>query len=359
MGKKHIFYAGPSLLPQEVLDSAKAALDDFAGTGVPLVCISHRTPEWGRIMEETRGLWRELLCVPDNYDIAFLPGGATMEFLFVVLNFLESKAAYLDSGHWAHKAMVEAQGFGQTVCVASSADTAYDRIPRGYTIPPDADYFHVTTGNTIYGTELLEDIQSPVPLIADMSSDILTRPVDVSRYAMIYGGAQKNAGTSGATFAIVRKGALGRVSRYLPPMLDISKHIENGSMLNTPVVFSLYVMHEMLKWCKAQGGVAEMQRRVEAKSRALYAELDSNPLFRGTAFGPDRSRVNVTFVMAPGFESLEGEFLEYAESRDIVGIKGHRVVGGFRASLYNACTQEDVDALVRCMRDFAKMKIDQ
>ena len=352
MNKVHVFNAGPCLLPQVVLDNAKAAIDNFAGTGVSLLCISHRTKEWEAVMDETRALWKELLHIPEDYEVVFLAGGASMEFLYVAMNFLEKKAAYLDTGVWASKALKEAKGLGEAVAVASSKDRNYCYIPKGYTIPADADYFHITTNNTIYGTEIHEDIDSPVPLIADMSSDIMSRPVDVSKYTMIYGGAQKNVGPAGVTFAIIRKDALGKVSRYIPTMLDLRVHIDKGSMFNTPPVFSIFVMNETLKWVKSMGGVEAMYERNRRKADTLYAEIDRNPLFVGTADKQDRSLMNVCFVMAPGYEHLQDEFAALAKSEGIIGIKGHRSVGGFRASIYNACTLEDVEALVACMQEF-------
>ena len=354
MNKVHVFNAGPCLLPQVVLDNAKAAIDNFAGTGVSLLCISHRTKEWEAVMDETRALWKELLHIPEDYEVVFLAGGASMEFLYVAMNFLEKKAAYLDTGVWASKALKEAKGLGEAVAVASSKDRNYCYIPKGYTIPADADYFHITTNNTIYGTEIHEDIDSPVPLIADMSSDIMSRPVDVSKYTMIYGGAQKNVGPAGVTFAIIRKDALGKVSRYIPTMLDLRVHIDKGSMFNTPPVFSIFVMNETLKWVKSMGGVEAIYELNRKKADTLYAEIDRNPMFVGTADKEDRSLMNVCFVMAPGFEHLQDEFAALAKSRSIIGIKGHRSVGGFRASIYNACTQEDVEALVKCMQEFEK-----
>ena len=352
MNKVHVFNAGPCLLPQVVLDNAKAAIDNFAGTGVSLLCISHRTKEWEAVMDETRALWKELLHIPEDYEVVFLAGGASMEFLYVAMNFLEKKAAYLDTGVWASKALKEAKGLGEAVAVASSKDRNYCYIPKGYTIPADADYFHITTNNTIYGTEIHEDIDSPVPLIADMSSDIMSRPVDVSKYTMIYGGAQKNVGPAGVTFAIIRKDALGKVSRYIPTMLDLRVHIDKGSMFNTPPVFSIFVMNETLKWVKSMGGVEAIYELNRKKADTLYAEIDRNPMFVGTADKEDRSLMNVCFVMAPGFEHLQDEFAALAKSRSIIGIKGHRSVGGFRASIYNACTLEDVEALVACMQEF-------
>ena len=354
MNKVHVFNAGPCLLPQVVLDNAKAAIDNFAGTGVSLLCISHRTKEWEAVMDETRALWKELLHIPEDYEVVFLASGASMEFLYVAMNFLEKKAAYLDTGVWASKALKEAKGLGEAVAVASSKDRNYCYIPKGYTIPEDADYFHITTNNTIYGTEIHEDMDCPVPLIADMSSDIMSRPVDVSKYTMIYGGAQKNVGPAGVTFAIIRKDALGKVSRYIPTMLDLRVHIDKESMFNTPPVFSIFVMNETLKWVKSMGGVEAMYERNRRKADTLYAEIDRNPLFVGTADKQDRSLMNVCFVMAPGYEHLQDEFAALAKSQGIIGIKGHRSVGGFRASIYNACSQEDVEALVHCMQEFEK-----
>ena len=355
MSKVHVFNAGPCVLPQVAIDNAIAALKDFAGTGVPVISVSHRTKEWEAVMDECRSLWKELLDIPDDYEVLLLGGGASMQFLYVAMNFLEKKAGYLDTGVWAHKALKEAQGLGQAEAIASSADRNYNYIPKGYVIPADLDYFHITTNNTIYGTEIKEDIDCPVPLIADMSSDILSRRVDVSKYTVIYGGAQKNAGPAGVAFAIVKKSALGKVSRYIPTMLDYRVHLEKESMFNTPPVFSIFIMNETLKWLKSIGGVDAVHELDVKKAETLYAEIDRNPLFVGTAAKEDRSIMNVAFVLAPGFENIQDEFLTFAKDRGMVGIKGHRSVGGFRASLYNACTQEDVDALVACMQEFEKL----
>jgi len=356
MKKVHVFNAGPCVLPEIAIENAKKALDDFKGTGVSVLSISHRTKEWEETMNETRALWREILNIPDDYETLFLGGGASLQFLYVAMNFLEKKAGYLDTGVWAHKALKEAQGLGNAIAVASSADKNYSYIPKGYEIPKDLDYFHITTNNTIYGTEIKEDINSPVPLIADMSSDILSRPVDVSKYELIYGGAQKNAGPAGVAFAIVKKSALGKVSRYIPTMLDYRTHLDKESMFNTPPVFSIYIMNETLKWLKGIGGVEAMHKIDVKKAETLYNEIDRNAVFTGTAAKEDRSIMNVPFVMAPGYEALQDEFLAFAKERGMVGIKGHRSVGGFRASLYNACSQEDVEALVSCMQEFEKLK---
>ena len=355
MSTKHVFNAGPCLLPQEALDATVDAIKDFAGTGVSLLCISHRTKEWDAVMDETRALWKEILSIPEGYEVVFLPGGASMEFLFVALNYLEKKAAYLETGVWAKKALKEAKAYGDAYALASSADKNYSYIPKDFTIPTDVDYFHITTNNTIYGTEIKKDLDSPVPLIADMSSDIMSRPVDVSKYAMIYGGAQKNVGPAGCTFAIIKLDTLGKVSRYIPTMLDLHTHIDKLSMFNTPAVLPLYVMNRTLHWIKDQGGVVAMKERNQKKADTLYAEIDRNPLFVGTAAEEDRSIMNVCFVMAPGYEALQDEFLSFTKEHDMVGLKGHRSVGGFRASIYNACTLEDVEALVACMQEFEKL----
>lgn len=355
MAKVHVFNAGPCLLPQVVLDHANDAIKEFAGTGVSLLCISHRTKEWEAVMDETRALWKELLHIPEGYEVVFLSSGASMEFLYVAMNYLEKKAAYLDTGVWASKAIKEAQGLGEAVVVASSKDKNYTYVPKNYEIPQDADYFHITTNNTIYGTEIHEDIDCPIPLIADMSSDIMSRSIDVSKYAMIYGGAQKNVGTAGCTFAIIKKDTLGKVTRYLPAMLDLRNHIDKGSMYNTPPVFSIFVMNETLKWLKSIGGVEAIYEINQIKAQTLYDEIDRNSLFVGTAQKEDRSIMNVCFVMAPSYEHLQDEFLTFAKSHGMVGIKGHRSVGGFRASIYNACSQEDVQALVDCMREFEQL----
>ena len=307
-------------------------------------------------MDECRALWKELLNIPDTHEVVFLGGGASLQFLYVAMNYLEKKAAYLETGVWAKKALKEAKGIGEAYAIASSADKNYSYIPKGYEIPTDIDYFHITTNNTIYGTEIKEDIDCPVPLIADMSSDIMSRPVDVSKYDLIYGGAQKNVGPAGVIFAIIRKDSLGRVSRYLPAMLDYRNHIEKLSMYNTPPVFSIFMMNETLKWLKSIGGVPAIQKINQQKADLLYSEIDRNSLFVGTAAKEDRSLMNVCFVMAPGYEALQDEFLAFAKERGMIGIKGHRSVGGFRASLYNACTVEDVQALVECMKEFENLK---
>ena len=352
MKKIHNFTAGPCVLPQQAIDSAIEALKDFKGTGVPVISISHRTKEWEAVMNECRALWKELLNIPEDYEVVFLGGGASMGFLYVAMNFLENKAGYLETGVWAKKALKEAKGLGNAYAVASSAETVFNYIPKNYEIPADLDYLHITTNNTIYGTELHEDLDCPVPLIADMSSDIMSRPVDVSKYAMIYGGAQKNVGPAGVAFFIVKKDMLGKVSRYIPTMLDLRTHITGESMFNTPPVFAIYVMNETLKWLKEQGGVEAIYEINKKKAELLYGEIDRNPLFKGTAAVEDRSIMNVCFVMAEGYEHLQDEFMAFAKAQGMTGIKGHRSVGGFRASIYNACPLESVQALVDCMKEF-------
>lgn len=355
MGKVHVFNAGPCILPEQAIDNAIAALKDFKGTGVSVLSISHRTKEWEETMNECRALWKELLHIPDTHEVVFLGGGASLHFLYVAMNYLEHKAAYLDTGVWAHKALQQAQGIGEAYAIACSKDKNYTYIPKGYEIPTDLDYFHITTNNTIYGTEIKEDYDCPVPLIADMSSDIMSRPVDVSKYALIYGGAQKNVGPAGVIFAIIKKDMLGKVSRYIPTMLDYRTHIEKESMFNTPPVFAIYVMNETLKWLKGIGGVEAIQKINQKKAALLYDEIDRNTMFVGTAAKEDRSLMNVCFVMAPGKEDLQDAFMAFAKEHGMIGIKGHRSVGGFRASLYNACKIEDVEALVACMQEFEKL----
>ncbi len=356
--KKHNFNAGPCVLPREAVEAAIEAIRDFDGTGIGLLEISHRTPGWERVMAETEALWRDLLNIPDDYAVLFPGGGASTQFFEVPANLMKTKAAYLQTGVWAKKAIKEARFFGDVEVVASSEDKNYTYIPKNYTIPTDADYFHITTNNTIYGTEIHEDISSPVTLVADMSSDIMSRPVDVRKYGLIYGGAQKNVGPAGVTFVIVRRDLLGSSERKLPTMVNYSTFIgaepRDNSMFNTPPVFAIYVMYQTLKWVKAQGGVEAMQKLNKDKADLLYAEIDRNPLFVGTAVKEDRSLMNVCFVMAPGHEDKETAFMTFAKERGMVGIKGHRSVGGFRASIYNACPLESVEALVKCMRDFEK-----
>ena len=353
--KVYNFGAGPSILPQEVMKATAEACTEFQGMGLSLMEISHRTKEFQAVMDEAQAPFKELLSIPEGYSVLFVGGGASLEFCMVPYNLLEKKAAYLNTGVWAKKALKEAKLFGEVVEVASSADANYTFIPKDYEIPSDADYFHITTNNTIYGTELHEDLDSPVPLVADMSSDIFSRPIDVSKYGMIYGGAQKNLSMAGVTFVIVKDDLLGKVSRPIPTMLDYRTHVDKGSMFNTPPVVPIYCALQTLKWIKAQGGVVEMKRRAEERAEILYAEIDRNKMFKGTAAKEDRSLMNICFVMNDEYKELESEFLKFAQSKGMSGIKGHRSVGGFRASCYNAMPVEGVKALVECMKEFETM----
>ena len=354
--KKHNFCAGPSILPREVIEQTAQAVLDFNGSGLSILEISHRSKDFQAVIDEAVALFKEILNIPEGYSVLFLGGGASMQFCMVPYNFLEKKAAYLNTGVWAKKALKEAKAFGEAVEVASSADATFNYIPKGYAIPEDADYFHVTSNNTIYGTEIRKDLDSPVPMIADMSSDIFSRPVDISKYICIYGGAQKNLAPAGATFVIVKDEALNKVSRYIPTMLNYQTHIEGGSMFNTPPVLPIYSAMLTLRWIKANGGVEEMQRRAKERAELLYGEIDRNKMFRATVADPeDRSYMNICFVMNDEYKDLEADFMKFATERGMVGIKGHRSVGGFRASCYNAMPLESVQALVDCMQEFEKL----
>jgi phosphoserine aminotransferase len=352
--KKYNFNAGPSILPQETVENTIRAIENFAGTGLSLMEVSHRSKDFQAVMDETVALFKELLNIPEGYSVLFLGGGASLEFCMVPYNLLEKKAAYLNTGTWANKAQKEAKLFGEVIEVASSKDANYTYIPKNYTIPSDADYFHITTNNTIFGTEIHTDLDSPVPLVADMSSDIFSRPVDVAKYGLIYGGAQKNLAPAGVTFVVVKEELLGKVSRSIPTMLDYRTHIKDGSMFNTPPVVPIYAALQTLKWLKALGGVEVMYQRNKEKAALLYNEIDRNKLFRGTTAVEDRSLMNICFVMNDEYQSLEAEFYQFASSRGMIGIKGHRSVGGFRASTYNALPKESVAALVDVMQKFEK-----
>ena len=354
--KKYNFNAGPSILPREVIEQTAQAIIDFNGSGLSILEISHRHKDFQAVIDEAEALFKEILGVPEGYSVLFLGGGASLEFCMVPMNFLGKKAAYLNTGVWAKKAMKEAKAFGEVVEVASSADTTYNYLPKGYIIPADADYFHYTANNTIYGTEIRETPDSPVPMICDMSSDIFSHPVDVSKYICIYGGAQKNLAPAGVTFVVVKNEALGQVERYIPTMLDYRTHVEGGSMFNTPPVLPIYTAMLTLRWIKKCGGIAEMERRAIERADLLYGEIDRNKLFKATIADPaDRSRMNICFVMNDEYKDLEADFLKFATERGMVGIKGHRSVGGFRASCYNAMPLEGVQALVDCMQEFEKM----
>lgn len=350
--KKHNFNAGPSILPRVAIENTAKAVLDLNGIGMSILEISHRSKDFQAIIDEAVALFKELLNIPEGYQVLFLGGGASLQFCMVPFNLLNKKAAYLETGVWAKKAAKEAKFFGDVNIVASSSDQNFSYIPKGYTIPEDADYFHITTNNTIYGTEIHTDIDCPVNLVADMSSDILSRPVDVSKYAMIYGGAQKNLGPAGVTFVIVREDILGKVERPIPTMLDYRTHIKEGSMFNTPPCLPIFTVKETLKWIKELGGVAEMEKINIAKANLLYDAIDNSKMFVGTAEKESRSLMNICFVMKDQYKDKEDAFMEFAKNNGMVGIKGHRSVGGFRASTYNALPKESIEALVQCMKDF-------
>lgn len=350
--KKYNFNAGPSILPREVIEATASACLEFEGSGLSLMEISHRAKNFQPVVDEAVALFKELLQIPEGYSVLFLGGGASLEFCMVPYNLLEKKAAYLNTGAWASKAEKEARLFGEVVEVASSKDRNFTYIPKGFTIPTDADYLHITSNNTIYGTEMREDLDSPIPVVADMSSDIFSRPVDVSKYGLIYGGAQKNLSMAGVTFVIVKEDLLGKVSRPIPTMLDYRTHVKKGSMFNTPPVVPIYCALQNLKWIKKQGGVEAMEKRAIERSAIVYDEIDRNRLFVGTAEEDSRSRMNLTFVLKPEYQDLQDEFLAFATQQGMVGVKGHRDVGGFRASCYNAMTVEGCKALVACMKEF-------
>ena len=353
--KKYNFNAGPSMLPREVIENTAKQCLDFQDSGLSLMEISHRAKNFQPVVDEAEALVKELLQVPESYSVLFLGGGASLEFCMIPYNFLIKKAGYLNTGVWAKKAMKEAKLFGEVVEVASSADANYTFIPKDWTCPSDIDYLHITTNNTIYGTEIRKDLDVNVPIIADMSSDIMSRPVDVSKYDCIYGGAQKNLSMAGVTFVIVKNDALGKAPREIPTMLDYRTHVEKGSMFNTPPVVPIYCMLENLRWIKKNGGVEAMAKRAEERAAIVYGEIDRNKLFHGTVETEDRSLMNICFVMNDEYKELEKPFFDFATSKGMVGIKGHRSVGGFRASCYNAQTIEGVEALVACMKEFEAM----
>ncbi|MGF1585876.1 MAG: 3-phosphoserine/phosphohydroxythreonine transaminase [Bacteroidales bacterium] len=354
--KKHNFSAGPSILPRTVIDNTAKAVLDLNGIGLSVMELSHRGKDFQAVMDEAVALFKEVLNIPEGYEVIFLGGGASMQFCMVPYNLMKSKAAYLETGTWAKKAIKEGKFFGQVDVVASSADKNFSYYPKSYDIPADADYFHITTNNTIFGTQIHEDIESPVPLVADMSSDIFSRPVDVSKYGLIYGGAQKNLGPAGVAFVVVKQDLLGKVERPIPSMLDYRLHIENGSMYNTPPALPIFTVRETLRWLRDLGGVKKMQEINEYKAGMLYDVIDSSAIFSGTAEKESRSLMNVCFVMKDEYKELETEFLEFAQSRGMVGIKGHRSVGGFRASIYNALPVESVEALIQVMKEFENKK---
>ena len=351
--KKYNFGAGPCILPREVIEKTASAILDFNGIGLSIAEISHRSKDFQPVMDEAMALVKEVLNVPEGYSVLFLGGGASLEFCMIPFNFLVKKAGYLNTGVWAKKAMKEAKLFGDVVEVASSADENYTYLPKNFDVPTDLDYLHITTNNTIYGTEYHKDLDVPVRLIGDMSSDIFSRPVDVSKYDCIYGGAQKNLSMAGVTFIIIKDEVLGRVQREIPTMLDYRTHIKKGSMFNTPPVVPIYTALENLRWIKANGGVEAMEKLAKERADIVYGEIDRNKLFRGTVkCEEDRSYMNICFVLNDEYADLQDEFFKFATERGMVGIKGHRDVGGFRASCYNAMSVEGCKALVETMKEF-------
>ena len=350
--KKHNFSAGPSILAPEVFQKASEALLDFEGTGLSVIEISHRSPEFVRVIERARALALEIAGLDDSYTTLFLQGGASMQFLMVPYNLLETKAAYIDTGTWANKAQKEAVLFGNAEVIASSKADGYKYIPKNVTVPTDIDYLYITTNNTIYGTEYHSLPQTSVPLVADMSSDIFSRPLDYKQFSLIYAGSQKNLGASGSTLVIVKKDILGKVSRKLPSMMDYQLHIKNDSMFNTPSTFAVYVNLLVLEWIQAQGGLQALGKRNRAKADLLYGEIDCNPLVVGYANKEDRSLMNVVFNLTD--ESTKERFDALCKEANISGIKGHRSVGGYRASIYNALPLESVQVLVDVLKEFER-----
>ncbi|MEG1643223.1 MAG: 3-phosphoserine/phosphohydroxythreonine transaminase [Bacteroidales bacterium] len=350
--KKYNFYAGPSILSQYTIKNTAEAVMDFAGTGLSLLEVSHRSKEFVAVMDETQALVKELLDIPSGYEVVFLGGGASLQFCMVPFNLLKRKAAYLETGTWAQNAIKEARLFGEVEVIASSKDANFSYIPKNYNIPEDVDYFHFTSNNTIFGTEMRKDPDVNVRLVSDMSSDIFSRPIDVSKYDIIYAGAQKNLAPAGVTLAIIREGALGKVERPIPTMLDYRTHIKKGSMFNTPPCLSIFSALQTLKYYKSLGGIKAIERMNIEKATILYDEIDRNKLFKGTTSVEDRSIMNVCFVMNEEYKDLEDIFADYAKSKGMIGIKGHRSVGGFRASIYNAMPKSGVEALVEIMKDF-------
>lgn len=356
--KKHNFYAGPSILNRGVIENTSKAILDFAGTGLSVLEVSHRGKEFQAVMDEAVALFKELLEIPEGYEVLFLGGGASLQFYMVPLNLLGKKAAYINTGTWAKNAIKQAEFvnkvFGTTTeVIASSEDKNFNYIPKNYTIPEDIDYLHYTSNNTIFGTQFHNDLDTKVRLVCDMSSDIMSRPVDVSKYDIIYGGAQKNLAPAGVTFVVVRKEALNKFERPIPTMLDYNTHISKGSMFNTPPVLPIYTLLQTLKWYKEIGGVKAIQKRNEEKAKVLYDEIDRNKLFKATVADPeDRSLMNICFVMNDEYQELQDEFFKFATERGMIGIKGHRSVGGFRASTYNALELDSVKALVEAMKEF-------
>ena len=350
--KKHNFYAGPSILSDYTIKNTAEAVINFANTGLSILEVSHRSKEFQAVIDEATALVKELLEVPEGYSVLWLGGGASSQFYMIPMNLLRKKAAYIDTGTWAHNAIKEARLFGEVDVVASSEADNYTYIPKGFVVPADADYFHYTSNNTIYGTEIRKDPDVPTRLVADMSSDIFSRPVDVSKYDAIYAGAQKNLAPAGVTIVIVRDDALGHVDRPLPTMIDYRTHVKKGSMFNTPPVLPIFSALQTLRYYKELGGIKAIEKIDLEKAGMLYDAIDSSKMFVGTVAPEDRSIMNVCFVMKPEYKELEKDFIDFATARGMVGIKGHRSVGGFRASLYNALPVDSVKALIEAMKDF-------
>jgi len=349
---KHNFGPGPGILPHEVLKQAAEGVLSFNGTGLSILEISHRSPEFEAVLDEAVKLVKELLGVPEGYSVIFMQGGASSQFAFAPYNLLPEggKAAYVESGVWANKALKEAKLFGEVLVVATAKEANFTYVPKDFEIPKDAAYIHITSNNTIYGTQMKEFFKSPIPVVCDMSSDIFSRKVNVADFGLIYAGAQKNMGPAGVTLVIVKNDILGKSGRKIPSMFDYQVQIEGGSMYNTPPCFAIYVSMLTLNWLKAKGGVAAIELENDAKAKALYTEIDRNPLFKGVCAVEDRSHMNVCFVV----ENPEHEkpFLKYCEEKGIVGLKGHRSVGGFRASIYNALPITSVHVLIDAMQEF-------
>jgi phosphoserine aminotransferase len=347
----HNFSAGPSILFPYAFEEAAKAIQNFENTGLSLLEVSHRGKEFVAVMDQAQQIIKDLLQVPEGYKVLFLGGGASMQFLQVAYNLLETNAAYVNTGTWASNAIKEAKAFGQINVIASSEESKFNFIPKGYSIPENMDYFHCTSNNTIYGTQMQSFPDSPVTMVCDMSSDIMSKAVDVSKFGLIYAGAQKNMGPAGVTVVIVKEDILGKVSRHIPSMMDYRVHIKGESMFNTPPVFPIYVLLKNLEWVKKVGGVDAMQKIASERANLLYSEIDSNPLFRAVVQDPiDRSQMNATFVLEDN--TLDEKFLAACKEAKISGLKGHRSVGGFRASMYNALPLESVEALVNVMRTF-------
>lgn len=350
--RKHIFNAGPCKLSDRTLENTAKAVKELGNTGQSIMEVSHRGKDFEAILAETVSLFKELLDIPEGYSVLFLGGGASMQFCMIPYNFMKTKAMYINTGTWSTAAIKEAKLWGEVIEV-SSKDREFKYIPKGYTIPADIDYLHVTSNNTIKGTELMEDFDVNVPLISDMSSDIMSRRVDVSKYVMIYGGAQKNLGPAGVTFVIIKNEFLNKMAdRQIPTMLKYSTHIEKDSMYNTPPCINIFALRESLLWIKEMGGVDAMNKLADERANYLYNAIDNSKMFVGTVDKEDRSRMNICFVLKEEFKQFEEDFVKFASTRNIVGIKGHRSVGGYRASTYNPCTMEDVKALAQAMKDF-------